>query len=166
MQGINTPTMKSPLTLVAAAGTWMEMLNNADVVSTTLASSSPPLPNLASTTVLWMEMEGTNTSNPGPNSTHHSPLADIAQIWVDMDSASNGTCQAQNTIQACYPCAKFKKACKGAKRPLYNSGAESSAPEELVTVQTGPTDGEQVSLKKQLAKRSNERKGKSNLPTS
>ena len=45
----------------AAAHTWMEMINTANVAGTTPAPSSPQLSNLTSTTMLWMEMQGTNT---------------------------------------------------------------------------------------------------------
>ena len=72
------------------------------------------------------------------------------------------------TTQACYICAKFKVACKGRKGPLYDSpgsGAKPSAPEELETVQKGPTDGEWESPKKPSAKKSEKRKFKPNLPT-
>ena len=70
--------------------------------------------------------------------------------------------------RACYICAKFKVSCKGRKGPLYDSptlGAKPSAPEELETAQMGPTDEEQESPKRQLAKKSDKRKGKNNVPT-
>lgn len=78
-------------------------------------------------------------------------------------------CQAQEAIQACYPCAKVKKACQGGKGPLYNSlglGAKLAALQELVMAQAGPTDGEQESPKEQLAQKSDKKPGKRNLHTS
>ena len=76
-------------------------------------------------------------------------------------------CQAQKTAQACYIC-KFKVACKGRNGSLYDSlgsGEKLSAPEELETAQMGPPDGEQESLKRPSAKKSEKRKGKTNLPS-
>ena len=71
----------------AAAHTWMEMIDTANVAGTTPAPSFPQLSNLTSTTALWMEMQGTNT--PTHQSFHPSPFADIVQIWLNMDSPTN-----------------------------------------------------------------------------
>ena len=71
----------------AAACTWMEMVDTADVAGPKPAASSLQLSNLASTTMLWMEMQGTNT--PTCQSSHPSPFANIAQIWLDMDSPTD-----------------------------------------------------------------------------
>ena len=98
---------------------------------------------------------------PVPIPKYHIP-------WCQWCQRLDQACQAQKTTQACYICAKFKVACKGRKGPLYNSlgsGAKPSAPEELEMAQMGPTDGELESPKRPLAKKSDKRKGKSNLLT-
>ena len=56
----------------AAVHTWMEMVDNASILSTTPAPSASPPSNLATTTALWMEMQGSDTPiiKPTPNVGH------------------------------------------------------------------------------------------------
>ena len=85
-------------------------------------------------------------------------------LWCQCCQRLDCPCQVQKTMQACYICAKFKVACKGQKGPLYDSlglRAKPSAPEELETMEMGPTDGEWESPKIKSSKKANKRKGKS-----
>ena len=93
----------------AAACTWMEMVDNASISSTTPAPSSSPPSNLAMTTALWMEMQGSDTPivKPTPDMGHSADSGGIANFqaaartWMEMINTANvaGTTPAPSSPQ-------------------------------------------------------------------